>query len=137
MAAVAGVSGKGHREDVQEMLRTLRHRANGPWEVIENETCTLGVIHPGLPKKDRPIGDGCMQHVIGENSSSRAYVFRGKLFLQRDPLGITPLYYGRTADGDLCFASEVKALLSMTRAVHELLPGTIYDGQSRNNYFRL
>jgi asparagine synthase (glutamine-hydrolysing) len=137
MPAIAGVSGKGHRENVQNMLRTLRHRANGPWEVIENETCTLGIIHSKVPKEDKPIGKGHTHHVIAENTSSRAYVFRGKLFLQRDPLGVTPLYYGCTADGDLCFASEVKALLPVTRAVHELMPGTIFDGQSSKSYSRL
>jgi asparagine synthase (glutamine-hydrolysing) len=138
MAAIAGVSGKGHREAVLGMLGTLRHREKGPWEVIEDEACTLGMIHPGAPKQDQHIFNyGCVQHVTGEDFSSRAYVFLGKLFLQRDPLGITPLYYGFTADGDLCFASEVKALLNVTRVVHELLPGTIYDGQISKTYSRL
>jgi asparagine synthase (glutamine-hydrolysing) len=36
----------------------------------------------------------------------------------------------------LCFASEVKGLLVMTRDVHELPPGHSYDGKRMERYFR-
>jgi asparagine synthase (glutamine-hydrolysing) len=135
MAAIAGISGKGHREAVLRMLDMMRHRAKGSLEVIENSACTLGMICQGASKLDPHIfNDGCFRHATGETLSSRAFVFLGRLFLQRDPLGITPLYYGFTADGNLCFASEVKALLQATGIVHELLPGTIYDGQTIKTY---
>ena len=52
-------------------------------------------------------------------------------------LGVAPLYYGRLADGALCFASEVKALLALTREVRELLPGRFFDGLQVQEYFRL
>ena len=35
----------------------------------------------------------------------------GRLFCARDPFGIKPLYYCRTRDGTLLFASEIKAFL--------------------------
>lgn len=48
----------------------------------------------------------------------------------RDPMGIRPLFYGKTADGQMSFASEVKSLLSFCDEIHAFPPGHIYkDGQ--------
>lgn len=47
------------------------------------------------------------------------------LFLARDTLGISPLYYG-ISDGAICFASEVKALLNCTKEIREFPPGHYY-----------
>jgi asparagine synthase (glutamine-hydrolysing) len=134
MVAIAGVSGNGHREIVLSMLAVLRHRAAGALEVIEDKACTLGIIHSNPSDQDviNPEKRG-----NGDNVSTLAYISDGKLYLRRDPLGIAPLYYGFTADGDLCFASEVKALLQVTRIVNELLPGTIYEGLTTKTYYRL
>jgi asparagine synthase (glutamine-hydrolysing) len=57
--------------------------------------------------------------------------------LRRDPLGVAPIYYGRTGEGHLCFASEVKALKNLAREIHELPPGHTYDGERLEAYFRL
>jgi asparagine synthase (glutamine-hydrolysing) len=43
--------------------------------------------------------------------------------LARDRVGLAPLYYGKDDGGVLCFASEVKALLPITRRVKCLSPG--------------
>jgi asparagine synthase (glutamine-hydrolysing) len=51
------------------------------------------------------------------------------VFLARDPLGFCPLYYGRSDDGAMCFASEVKALLEVTEDLQEFPPGAWYDGR--------
>jgi asparagine synthase (glutamine-hydrolysing) len=47
------------------------------------------------------------------------------LFVARDPVGIKPLYVGRR-DGDLAFASELKALVGVAEEVEEFPPGTFY-----------
>ncbi len=43
--------------------------------------------------------------------------------IARDPVGIIPLYVGRTADGTLAVASEMKALLAVCTTVKEFPPG--------------
>jgi asparagine synthase (glutamine-hydrolysing) len=48
------------------------------------------------------------------------------VFLARDLLGRSPLYYGRH-QGHLCFASEIKALLGWAEEIAEFPPGHYYD----------
>jgi len=48
------------------------------------------------------------------------------VFLARDLLGRSPLYYGRH-QGSLCFASELKALLGWADEISEFPPGHCYD----------
>lgn len=51
-----------------------------------------------------------------------AVVGQGGLFVARDTLGISPLYYGES-EGCFCFASEAKALLALAKDVREFPPG--------------
>ena len=44
------------------------------------------------------------------------------LFLARDPFGVCPLFFHRTADGWLLFASEIKALLASGLVAAEMDP---------------
>jgi len=57
-----------------------------------------------------------------------AISWRGDMFLARDPLGIKPLYYGKK-DGDLHFASEVKALSLATDDIREFPAGHWYHSE--------
>ncbi len=52
------------------------------------------------------------------------------IILVRDTVGVRPLYFGTTADGGTCFASELKSLTGVTDNVQELLPGTYFSAKT-------
>lgn len=137
MAGIAGVAAPGRQQQVESMLDSLSHRGRLGRAVLESESATLGVVWPqaqaGSAMPDRnSVRDG-----VGPGHCAAARVRGGVLFLERDALGVAPLYYGRTHDGVLCFASEVKALLRVTNDVHEFPPGHVWDGQGFKPVFRL
>ncbi|MBS2098906.1 asparagine synthase B [Carboxylicivirga linearis] len=57
-----------------------------------------------------------------------------KYFAARDPIGIRPLFYGHSKDGNIMFASEMKALHKMCDDVKPFPPGHYYDGESIKQY---
>lgn len=60
-----------------------------------------------------------------------------KLIAARDPMGIRPLFYGYTKDGQIAFASEVKALLDFCEKILPFPPGHYFDGDSFISYLDL
>jgi len=139
MSAIAGIARPGEKTLVSQMLDAIGHRGRAGREILDTEAGTVGVawtpsqagaadlLRNSLTAADE-AGDG---HLASVQATG------GKLLLTRDPLGVAPLYYGRTEDGSLCFASEVKALLPVTSDANELPPGHRYDGKTLESYFRL
>ncbi len=54
---------------------------------------------------------------------------KDKYLAARDPVGIRPMFYGYAADGEMMFASEMKALSDLCEEVKPFPPGHIYDGE--------
>jgi asparagine synthase (glutamine-hydrolysing) len=52
------------------------------------------------------------------------------ILLARDAVGVRPLYWGKTSEGELCFASEMKALVDIAEDLWELRPSTTYSSDS-------
>ena len=54
----------------------------------------------------------------------------GKFIAARDPIGIRPLFYGYSAEGDIIFASEAKNLVGLCKEIKPFPPGHYYiDGE--------
>lgn len=63
-----------------------------------------------------------------EGAFALAIIDRNRMILARDRLGICPLYYG-FHNGDLCFASEIKALVEFMDEALEFPPGHFLDSE--------
>ncbi|HEU4664291.1 MAG TPA: asparagine synthase B [Dokdonella sp.] len=55
-----------------------------------------------------------------------------RYLIARDPLGVCPLYWGHDAEGRLCVASEMKALVGLCADVAAFPPGHVYDSADRS-----
>jgi asparagine synthase (glutamine-hydrolysing) len=139
MAGIAGIERKAARTDVQRMLDQIAYRGPAGREIIETNTATLGLVFAASEfqaaedlRQRNLARDG-----VGHGRLAEACLAGDRLTLTRDALGVAPLYFGRLADGTLCYASEVKALLGLTRDVYELPPGCVFDGLQVEEYFRL
>lgn len=51
------------------------------------------------------------------------------MYVIRDHIGITPLYYGYGTDGSIWFASEMKALTNVCHIIKNFSPGNYYNCQ--------
>jgi len=130
MSGIAGIAGAGRQGDVERMLNRIAHRGGGGRAVFETDGATLGIVRTRTQavwpaKTSAPVHD-----YVGDGHYAEARVINRRLHLYRDPLGVSPLYYGWANDGALCFASEVKAMLEITRDIRELLPGHRFDGET-------
>jgi len=139
MTAIAGITKTNKTDLVEEMLKKMTHRGWAWHEIIEGKTTTIG--SNGIKIQENALRElknhGLARDGFGEGRFAQAQASSSGIVLKRDRIGAAPLYYGWTNDGDLCFASEVKGLLVATNDIHELLPGTIFDGEKTATYFKL
>ena len=88
------------------MLSRIGHRGPVGREIVETGTATLGLVFSA--GETEAVEDLRQRNILrdGEGYSrlAEARSFGDRLTLTRDALGVAPLYYGRKADGALCFA---------------------------------
>lgn len=75
----------------------------------------------------RAWGRACIDRFIGMFAFALWDNEKRELHLVRDRLGIKPLYYGFTSEGDFAFGSELKALLVHPKLKRELDPQAIEE----------
>jgi len=139
MTAIAGIQSQGSSEKVSRMLGKMSHRGTAWQQVIESHGSVLGSAGTKSQKKSavKLLSDSIAQELVSESHFARAKATKNGFELIRDPLGVSPLYFGKTTEGDLCFASEVKGLLEVTRDIHELPPGHLYADSKLEPFYIL
>ncbi len=139
MSGIAGIAEEGGHDIINRMLDKISHRGSAGRAIIDDESGTFGVNWSNSLKDS--LNDMKREKYVcdkrGNDHSAEAKIVNGKLILMRDPLGVAPLYYGWSQNGALCFASEVKAMLEITRDIYQVLPGHRYEDNSLQTYFHL
>jgi len=134
MAGIAGIAKSDKLALVNLMLNKISHRGPAGRYVLEDKSGTLGVVWPDSQPEAGQFLKRSRIAIDEVDNGHFAMAAAEGFILKRDPVGVAPLYYGHTADGSLCFASEVKALLEATSDVNELPPGHILDGTQLHPY---
>jgi len=139
MSAIAGIANLARRQDAAQMIEKISHRGRDNDKVIKKHRAVIisswhdiEQCSPSPFLKKNLVWDGTPPSEITLEALAQwpqpfalAATTPQGLFLARDRLGVKPLYYGK-ADGDFCFASEVKALLTITNDINEFPPGHCY-----------
>lgn len=139
MAGIVGIAAPNKHNLVNKMLDKIAYRGKYGREVFANDYFTCGIIWNAYENKN--VIDNIYRFKLVDSGNSfrevTANIFDANILLNRDLLGIAPLYYGRNDVGQLCFASEVKALLDQTKQIAELLPGHTFDGIDQKKVYEL
>jgi len=139
LGAIAGIAQSGMQNEVNQMLNKMVHRGLDGRTVFEVKENTLGMIWTnGQQRLNNNRDDlGVVSDFVSDGHEVYATIEGKSLRLQRDQLGIAPLYYGLNEDKVLCFASEVKGLLPQTNQITILPPGHSYQNGKRSCYYQL
>ena len=139
MGGIAGIAESGMRNEVNRMLDKIAYRGQAARKVVDFGDATLGAVFTEIQKEqiENLEKNQIASDYVADGHYAYAKILNNELMLERDQLGASPLYYGPTENGTLCFASEVKAILDLTNDIHELPAGHRHIGNRIENYFKL
>jgi len=107
----------------------LRTRYETAYRFVSDSDCEVLIpmfLEKGIRKTAQEL-DAEFVFVIYDSDKHKYYA-------ARDPFGIRPLFYGYTENGEIMFASEMKALHQVCRMVKPFPPGHYYDGDQFHSY---
>ncbi len=139
MAGIAGIASRNAEAEVEEMLINIRHRGQESISVFEKDGTTLGLVWNETENEivKKYLDEGTVIDGAGKGHYALVKAEKGNFKMFRDELGVAPLYYGKDSTGNMCFASEVKALNGIAEDISEIPPGHIFDGNNFESYFKL
>ncbi|OOG47149.1 asparagine synthase B [Rhodanobacter sp. C01] len=113
-------------------------RAASSYDFTTGSDCeVINALYRGLG------ADGSLVDLVGELNGIFAFALwdgeARRYVIARDPIGVCPLYWGHDAQGRLCVASEMKALVGVCADVAPFPPGHVYDsvdGELRRYYHK-
>jgi len=139
VSGIAGIDQPGKQATVKRMLEKISHRGNAGKEVRGMKNATFGIVCADAQvdslvqiRQKNEVADG-----YGAGHLALVKANKDGIILKRDHLGVAPLYYGESEEGAICFASEVKALISLCSEIKSLPPGCKSDGERLETYFQL
>jgi asparagine synthase (glutamine-hydrolysing) len=139
VGAIAGIAQPQMDSSVNKMLDKMAYRGQAGRKVFDVKGATLGAIWTEMQAEhmNELEEQSLVIDYVAEGHMAQAQVKKGNLELMRDELGAAPLYYGHMKDGTVCFASEVKGLLEVSRDVNLLAPGHRYINGKLERYYHL
>lgn len=101
-------------------FRELRDILGGKGHIFRSQCDTEVIIHAW-----EEYGPACVEHLRGMFAFAIWDARQRELFVARDRIGIKPLYYC-SFNGDLVFASEIKAILQAPQVPRKVHPQSVY-----------
>lgn len=139
MAGIAGVFQSGETNLVEQMLESISHRGEYGKAIIEMENLTIGIVW--AQHENERIKEQTRNHIFqdGPGHGQLIEIARKDKHweIQRDPLGVAPLYTAFNKDGMLTFASEAKALIPFSGEILEMPPGNTLSASGLKKNFTL
>jgi len=139
MAGIAGILNKGEAKFVDQMLNTILHRGEFGKEIFELENATIGIVwslHEDKWAREM-VKNEIFKDGPGHGHSVSISRINNHWEFYRDELGVAPLYTAFNNDGNLVFASEVKALMPFSNQISEMPPGHTLSAEGLKQNFVL
>ena len=137
MAGIAGILKEGKKDEVSRMIEILSHRGNTGKRIIEKDGATIGIVWSNCEDDGmiERIHKGIFRDGPGFGHEVEVAQPDGHWQISRDELGVAPMYFAINSDGNMCFASEVKALIRFSTEISEIPSGYNVSEKDSRMYF--